>query len=304
MTSRPADARAELIASLQRRRQASEIALAIIRQPAGLLGIALTLFFILLAVLAPVIAPFSPLETHVIDALSEPNATYLLGSDELGRDVLSRLLYGARPTIIVAFLGSVGGGLAGAAAGIAAGYYRGAIEVALMRICDALFAFPLIMIGICTVVLLGAGQLQVGLALGIGVAPTFARLARAEVLKEMQRDFILASRGMGAGDGWIVFRHLLPNISTSLIVQLAAAASTSTILASALDFLGLGTQPPGPSWGNMLQASRLHLAEAPLYALAPGILLTAFVVAINLLAAALTIALNPRTRTGILHEPR
>lgn len=275
---------------------------ALLRQPAGLAGSILMAVFLLVALAAPYLAPFPPFETHVLDALNQPDATYLLGSDELGRDVLSRLIYGARPTIIVSFLSALGGGLIGAAAGIAAGYYRGYVDAGLMRISDALFAFPLILIGICTVVVLGSGQLQVGIALGIGITPAFARLARAEVLREMQRDFIFAARGMGAGDRWIVFRHILPNIGTTLVVQMATAASVSAVLASALDFLGLGTQPPDPSWGNMLQASRLYLAQAPIYALAPGILLTVFVVAINLVAAALTNALNPRTRTRILHE--
>ena len=132
----------------------------------------------------------------------------------------------------------------------------------------------------------------------------FARLARAETLEEMSRDFVRASRGMGGGDSWIMLRHVLPNITGSMVVQMATAISAAVVLASALDFLGLGTKKPDPSWGNMLQESRAYLAVAPTFALAPGVALTVFVVAVNMVAAALTNALNPRIRTKLLRGRR
>lgn len=130
----------------------------------------------------------------------------------------------------------------------------------------------------------------------------FARLARAEVLEEMSRDYVLASRGMGATSLWIVVKHVLPNIATTLVVQMATAISAAIVIASALDFLGMGTQPPAPSWGNMLQASRQYLANNPVFAISPGVVLTVFVLGVNLFAAALTNALNPRIRTKILRS--
>ena len=169
-----------------------------------------------------------------------------------------------------------------------------------MRVCDVVFAFPAVLVGIFAVVVLGPGVVPVAMAVGIASVPMFARLARAEVLEEMSHDFVRASRGMGATDRFVVVRHVLPNISTTLLVQAAAAVSAAVVLATALDFLGLGTQPPNPSWGAMLQSSRLYLPVAPVYAIAPGVVITVFVLSINLLAAALTNALDPRIRTKLL----
>lgn len=273
---------------------------ALLVQPAGLVGLVVTLAIVLTAIFAPLVAPMSPLETHYLDALAPPSATYLLGTDDLGRDVLSRLIYGARPSLSVALTAVLSGGSIGIALGVVSGYYRGWIEALVMRTCDIAFAFPLILIGVCTVIIIGPSSFSAGIAVGIGVAPTFARLARAGVLEEMERDYVLASRGMGASDLFIVVRHILPNIAAPLVVQLATAVSAAVIIAAALDFLGMGAQPPLPSWGNMLQGSRLYLAQAPYYALAPGIALTIFVIGINLFAAALTNALDPRIRTQIL----
>ena len=178
----------------------------------------------------------------------------------------------------------------------------GVMEAVVMRACDITFAFRLILIGVCIVIILGPSIYSVGIAVGIGVLPMFARLARAEVLEEMERDYVKASRGMGGTDLFIVLRHIIPNIAATMVVQLASAVSGAVLIASALDFLGMGTQPPLPSWGNMLQASRLYLSQSPTYALAPGIALTVFVIGINVFAAALTNALDPRIRTEILME--
>lgn len=281
-----------------------EVLRALLVQPAGLFGLSVTVLIWLMAACAGWIAPMDPLETHYMDALRAPGGGYLLGTDEVGRDVLSRLIFGARPSLGVALTAVLSGGLIGITLGLASGYYRGMLETLLMRACDIAFAFPLILIGICTVIILGPSTVSVGVAVGIGVAPMFARLARAEVLKEMERDYVHASRGMGARDIYILGRHILPNISAPLVVQIANAVSGAVIIASALDFLGMGTQPPTPSWGNMLQSSRLYLAQAPVYALSPGVALTIYVMGINLLAAALTNALDPKIRTDVLRGKR
>jgi ABC-type dipeptide/oligopeptide/nickel transport system permease subunit len=289
---------------VSRRRVSREVMQSILAQPSGSVGLVITTLIVLVAVLAPWIAPWPPLETHYMEALSGPTAKYWLGTDEVGRDVLSRIIFGTQPSLAVALTAVMSGGTIGIVLGIAAGYYRGWFDALVMRICDIAFAFPLILIGICTVIILGPSIVSVGIAVGIGVMPSFARLARAEVLEEMDRDFVKASRGMGGTDVFIVIRHIIPNIAATLVVQLASAVSGAVVIASALDFLGIGTQPPMPSWGNMLQASRLYLNQNPSYALAPGIALTIFVIGINILAAALTNALDPRIRTEILKGRR
>lgn len=286
--------------SLDKRSPFREFMRALVIQPSGAIGFAVTALIVLAAIFAPWVAPMNPLETHYMDALAPPGGAYLLGTDDLGRDVLSRIIYGARPSLSVAAIAVLSGGSVGIALGVVAGYYRGWLDGLLMRICDIAFAFPLIIIGVCTVIVLGPSNFSVGIAVGIGVAPSFARLARAKVLESMQREYVMAARGMGAGDLFIMTRHILPNIAAPLIVQLATATYGAVIIASALDFLGMGAQPPAPSWGNMMQGSRLYLSQAPLFALTPGIALTVFVIGINLFAAALTNALDPRIRTEIL----
>jgi peptide/nickel transport system permease protein len=277
-----------------------EVATALIKQPAGQVGLAITLLIVLSALAAPILPIPDPIVADPSNPLASPDGVNWLGTDEVGRDVLSRLIFGARPALAVGTLAVIVGGLLGIALGISAGYYRGPIESVVMRVFDVLFAFPLVLVGVCAVVVLGPGVLSVGLAVGIGATPMFARLARAETLEEMSRDFVKASRGMGGNDLWIMLRHILPNITASIIVQMATAISAAVVLASALDFLGLGTRKPDPSWGTMLQDSRAYLDMAPTFALAPGLALTAFVIAVNMVAAALTNALNPRIRTKLL----
>jgi peptide/nickel transport system permease protein len=281
-------------------RTAREILLALIRQPAGIIGGTIILAVVVMAVFAPLLAPYSPTATDPSLVLAGPGHGHLLGTDDAGRDVLSRIIYGTRPALLVATLAVLVGGILGIGLGVIAGYTRGIVESVIMRICDVAFAFPLILIGICAVTVLGPGTFPVGLAVGIGVSPMFIRLARAEVLKQTSLDYLTAARGMGGTSRWIVRRHVFPNITTTMVVQLATTMSLAVVMASALDFLGLGTQPPTPSWGNMLQESRQYLSQAPLFAISPGVVLTVFVLAINLFAAALTNALNPRLRTRIL----
>jgi len=284
----------------RRRSTALEVMSALLKQPAGQVGLAVIVLVVGGAIAAPVLHLQDPIQANPSNPMASPDGTNWLGTDEVGRDVLSRLVYGARPALAVGTLAVLVGGLLGVGLGIAAGYYRGPVEAFVMRVFDVLFAFPLILLGVCAVVVLGPGVLSVALAVGIGVTPMFARLARAETLEEMSRDFVRAARGMGGGDLWIMLRHILPNITASMVVQMATAISAAVVLASALDFLGLGTSKPDPSWGTMLQESRAYLAVSPTFALAPGVVLTVFVIAVNMAAAALTNALDPRIRTKLL----
>jgi peptide/nickel transport system permease protein len=286
------------------RRPFAEVLRALFVQPAGAVGTAIIIVFVLIAIFAPVISPYSPLATDAANPLAAPSPEHWLGTDEIGRDVLSRLLYATAPALLVGTVAVLLGGIVGISLGIAAGYYRGPLESVVMRVCDVVFAFPTILLGIFAVVILGPGPISVALAVGIASIPMFARLARAEVLEEMSRDYVRASKGMGGTDGFIVFRHVLPNITTTMLVQAAAAISAAIVLAAALDFLGMGTQPPNPSWGSMLQASRSYLAVAPIYAISPGLTITVLVLGVNLFAAGLTNALDPRIRTKLLNVRR
>jgi peptide/nickel transport system permease protein len=287
-------------ADLPSPRTAREVLIAVIREPAGVIGGTVIIAVVLVAVLAPLLAPYSPTATDPTHILAGPGHGHLLGTDDAGRDVLSRVIFGTRPALLVAALAVLVGGTLGIGLGVLAGYTRGIVESVIMRICDVAFAFPLVLIGICAVVVLGPSTSTVGLAVGIGVAPMFIRLARAEVLEETSLDHIHAARGMGGTSWWIIRRHVIPNIMTTMIVQLASTMSVAVVIASALDFLGLGAQVPAPSWGNMLQESRQYLSQAPLFAITPGVVLTVFVLAVNLFAAALTNALDPRQRTRLL----
>lgn len=286
------------------RRPLRELIRALLVQPAGAIGSAIILLYIVMAVFAPLIAPYNPLTTDTSNLLASPSGEHWLGTDEVGRDVLSRLIHATGPALLVGTVAVLMASVVGIALGVLAGYYRGVPESLIMRICDVIFAFPSILIGIFAVVVLGPGVVSVALAVGIGSMPMFARLARAEVLKEMSRDYVRAARGMGATDVFIVFRHVLPNIATTMLVQAAAAISAAIVLAAALDFLGLGTQPPNPSWGSMLQSSRSYLAIAPVFAISPGVMITILVLGVNLFAAGFTNALDPRIRTKLLNVRR
>jgi len=281
-------------------REYREVTSVILKQPSGIVGGLIVGTFVLAALLAPLIAPYDPYTTNPTTVLGGPSWAHLLGTDDVGRDILSRVLYGARPTIAVALVAVLSGGVAGSLLGIIGGYSRGIVDAIIMRAADVVFAFPLILIGVCALLILGPGVVTTGAALGCGVVPMFARLTRGEVLREMQRDYVRAARSMGASGSWIVRRHIVPNIASALVVQMTTAMSGAVLLASTLDFLGVGTQPPGASWGNILQEGRVYLASDPVFAISPGVVLTTFVVGVNLFAAAFTNALDPRIRTRML----
>jgi ABC-type dipeptide/oligopeptide/nickel transport system permease subunit len=276
----------------------------IVKQPSGLAGAIICGLFVLVAIFGPWLTPYDPLATAATNALAAPSPEHWLGTDQAGRDVLSRLIDATRPALLVGvsavlFSAVLGGGL-----GILAGYYRGPADSIVMRVCDVLFAFPGILLGICIVVLLGPGIVPVALAAGISGVPLFARLARAEMLDKLGRDYVTAARGFGGGDGHVVLRHALPNMATMLSVQAAAELSSAVVFAATLDFIGFGTQPPSASWGSMLEMSRLYLAVAPIFAIAPGVVITLFVLGVNLLGAAVANSIDPRIRTRILNARR
>lgn len=279
---------------LRRQPLTVQATVSVLRSPVGLTGFAVALLFVVLAVFAPLVAPYPPYEQHQGNLLQPPNGQFLLGTDELGRDLLTRVLYGARVSMIVGVLATAIGATIGVATGLLSGYLGGWVDSVIMRFYDALLAFPGIIIGIGVISVLGPSSINVAYALALGGMPFFARLMRSTVLSEREREYVFAARSIGAADGRIMVGHVLPNTLPPLLVQLSLAMGFAVLAEASLSFLGLGTQPPDPSWGSMLNDSRAYLREAPFYGLWPGLALTILLVALNFLSDALRDALDPR----------
>ena len=268
------------------------------KNPLGLIGLVLAVFVVLCAVLASVVAPFDPLEQDVLARLKGPHAAHWLGADQFGRDILSRILYGFRSSLAVAF-GSVVVALAlGASLGVAAAYLGGWFERITMRVMDVLFAFPIILLAIGIVAMLGPSQYNAALAIGVVYVPIFARLSRGPALVLRSSDYVQAARGLGASDARIIFRHILPNLSSVLLVQTTLSLSSAILVESSLSFLGLGTQPPTPSLGQMLAEGRVYMTLSPWTSLFSGLAILMASLGFNLLGDALRDILDPRLRSA------
>jgi len=264
----------------------------------GLLGAVLVSILVVAALTAPFISPYDPIEQHPGFELQPPSAQFLLGTDNLGRDLLSRIIWGSRSSLFIGIVAvGIGAGF-GIASGLAAGYLGGWIDASLMRIFDALLSFPAILLGIGVVSVLGAGPLSVAWALAIATIPAFARLMRARVLTEREREYVIAAECIGAGSGRIMWLHVLPNAIAPLLIQISLTIGFAVLAESALTFLGLGTQPPLPSWGGMLNESRAYLRTAPWFGIFPGVALAMLLFGLNAVTDALRDALDPR-RTNV-----
>jgi peptide/nickel transport system permease protein len=286
---------AQVRGSWMRRQHASvQVLVRVSRNPMGAFGLAIVLLMGLVALFAPSVAPYSPIAQHPGQELQPPGAQYWLGSDDLGRDLFTRIVYGARVSFIVGIVATALGAGIGVTTCLLSGYLGGWVDSVIMRCYDALLAFPGIIIGIAVISILGSSTLNVAYALAIGGMPFFARLMRSSVLSERERDYVYAARCIGARNGRIMFLHVLPNTLAPLLVQLSLAMGFAVLAEAGLSFLGLGTQPPDPSWGTMLNDSRAYLREAPWYGLWPGIALTILLVALNYLSDALRDALDPK----------
>jgi peptide/nickel transport system permease protein len=263
------------------------------RHPMGLFGIVVVLLMVLMALGAPLIAPYDPIEQHSGLELKPPSAQFLLGTDRLGRDLLSRIIFGAQASLTVGVLAVTIGGIVGISTGLLAGYLGGAVDIAIMRCYDALMAFPSTLLAIGLVAVLGPGLVNVALAIAISQMPLDARLTRSIVLSQRERDYVTAARALGSSRRRVMWSHILPNTLPPLLVQFSLAMGFAVLAEAALSFLGLGTQPPTPSWGSMLNESRQFLRVAPWYGIWPGIALALLLVALNFLADALRDALDP-----------
>jgi peptide/nickel transport system permease protein len=270
----------------------------LVRNRKGAVGLTILAMLGLVALLCPLLAPYDPTEIHLRDQLAGPSASYWFGTDEVGRDILSRVMYSARPAIGAGLLTIVLAALVGALTGLVAGYRGGWVDAVVMRVWDTLLAFPAIFLAIGIVSVLGPGWINAVLAIAILNMPVFARLVRASTLAARSRDFVAASRAIGCSDWRIMLQHIFPNCLAPLVVQMAIAAPEAILVEASLSFLGLGSQPPEPSWGNMLSAAQGYLYRAPSYALFPGLAITLVVVGMNYVADGLQDALDPRRTRG------
>jgi peptide/nickel transport system permease protein len=249
-----------------------------------------------LAILAPWVAPYPPIRADFSAYLQPPSPRHLMGTDELGRDVLSRVIFGARASLeagMVSVSLAIGAGIP---LGLAAGFYRGWLDDALMRLTDAMLSFPQLLLALAVAAVLGPGLAKAMVAIAVVLTPVFMRLMRAQILSEREREYVDAARALGASDRRIIWRHLLPNSVAPILVQGSLNVATAIITEATLSFLGLGTQPPTPSWGSMLNAAQQYLGQAPWLAFWPGVAIALTVFAVNVAGDGLREVWDPRTR--------
>jgi peptide/nickel transport system permease protein len=277
--------------------QQSELVRRLSRSWGALIGSSLLLVLVVSAVLAPLIAPYDPTEPDPFAAYQGPSAAHLFGTDNLGRDILSRVLYGGQISLRV---GLVSVGIAasiGVVLGLLAGFYQRWVDNVIMRLMDIKLAFPGLLLALVIVATLGQGIFKVMIAVGIAAVPTYVRLVRASVLSVKQQPYIEAARTIGAHDARLMMQHILPNIFAPVLVLSTLGVATAILAGASLSFLGLGAQPPAPEWGLMLSQGRDHLRIAWWMTTFPGLAIMLAVLAINLLGDGLRDALDPRLRT-------
>jgi peptide/nickel transport system permease protein len=262
----------------------------------AVVGLAIVLLFVLMAILAPWLAPFGSDQQSLTDRLKPPSPQHLFGTDDLGRDVLSRVMFGAQISLRVGVLAVILSLLTGATLGLIAGYTGGWLDGLFMRGMDIVLAFPSTLMAIGIVAMRGPGLEMALVAIGIVNIPTYARLARAMAISLREREFVLAARCLGAGGPRLIRQHILPNSLSPLIVQATLGIATAIIEAAGLGFLGLGAQPPTPEWGLMLTNGRAFLLNAPWAMIFPGVAILLTTLAFNLVGDGVRDALDPSLR--------
>ena len=266
--------------------------------PRVILAGSLVLLLFLIALLAPFISPHDPIAVNADNAYLPPlSPSHLLGTDELGRDLFSRVLWGARVSLPVAFVAVAVGLVTGGVIGLISGYFGGVIDLLLMRLVDALLAFPALILAIAIVAALGPDLRNAMIAIGIVAIPVYARLVRALVLQLKQVEFIAATRSLGATPLRLIVRHMIPNLLNPIIVQVSLSAGFAILAEATLSFLGLGAQVPTPDWGQMINSGATFLANDPWLAIVPGAAISVTVFSFNLLGDSLRDALDPRLRS-------
>jgi peptide/nickel transport system permease protein len=266
------------------------------RNRAGVVGLLIVGGFVLVAVLAESLVPYDPVKQNLAVALRPPGGAYPLGTDELGRDILSRIIMGARVSLLMSMAAVAGASILGTFLGGVAGYFGGRLDQVIMRGIDVLLALPGILLAITIIAVLGVGLINVVVAIAVSGIPVFARLARAATLTVKENEYIQAARALGMSERRILANHILPNILAPLLVQCTLLMATAILTASSLSFLGLGAQPPTPEWGAMLSSGRTYLTSRPHVGTSPGIAVVLAVLGFNLLGDGLRDALDPRLK--------
>jgi peptide/nickel transport system permease protein len=268
------------------------------RKPLGAAGALIVLLMMLVAVSANVVAPYDPLQTHYDEMFERPGARHWLGTDSFGRDVLSRLIFGSRTALLVGFGASAVGATLGLLIGTASGYFGGRVDMIVQRILDVFLSFPLIILALAVVAILGTGTLKVILAILVPMVPRAARVCRSSALAIRETRYVDAARASGFGHVRIIVRHMVPNVIPPYLIVLTAFLGQAILLEASLSYLGLGVQEPTPAWGLMLQGGAEEYAEsAPWIPFFPGLAITLAVFAFNLFGDSLRDVLDPKLRT-------
>ena len=268
----------------------------ILRRPSAAFGVAVVLFFVIVALLAPILAPQDPLAAGFSTVRKAPSVAHWFGTDEIGRDVASRVIFGARASLMAGVISVLISLSVGVPIGLLAGYAGGKTDALISRMTDAMLACPFLILAIALAAFLGPSLTNAMIAIGISATPVFVRLSRGQTLAVKAEDFILAARAIGNSPFRIAVRHVLPNIVPPLIVQATLAIAAAVIAEASLSFLGLGQQPPAPSWGSMLNTAKNYLEQAPWMAVWPGLSIFLLVLAFNLVGDGIRDALDPRAR--------
>ena len=265
------------------------------RRPAGVVSLAIVLLVVVAAIVPGLLSTHDPIALSD-QRLSPPTAEHWFGADSIGRDTYSRLIHASRTALLVGLI-SVGLGVGmGLPYGLVAGYAGGRKDEAMMRVMDALYAYPALLLALIMVAVLGSSSVNVMIAIGIVFVPLYARLVRGSTLSAKENDYVMAAEAMGAATPRILFRHIAPNVLAPVLVQMSLGIGFAIIIEAALSFLGLGTQPPDPSWGTMLKGGQLYLATHPWPAIFPGMAIVLTVLSFNLLGDVLRDLLDPRLR--------
>ena len=259
-------------------------------------GAGIFVFILLVTLFASLAAPYDPMQRAIKNRFAPPSAEHIFGTDQLGRDVLSRVIYGGRPILSASFSAVLAALLFGMVIGVAGGYRGGWLDAALMRLMDIMLSFPSILLAILIVATLGTGALNVTVAIGFAMVPVFARLTRSIVIALVHEEYVLAARSLGAAHAHIIWRHILPNMLPPLIVQASAMLAVAIGTASALNFIGLGVEPGTPDWGMMVAEGQRLIFDAPHVPLFPGLVITITVLSVNYIGDGLRDHLDPKLR--------
>jgi peptide/nickel transport system permease protein len=262
-------------------------------------GMVVITILVIIAIFAPIIAPYDPNKTDFGSVLTRPSLTHWLGTDSVGRDVLSRIIYGSRVSLLVSIMALLVASVVGMSLGLIAGYYGGFIYMVIMRIMDAMMTIPMILLALTIAAITQGGFVNVIIALGVSLVPTYARIMCGQALSVKQSDYILAARTIGVNNKYIMLRHVLPNCWPPLIVLMTMQLGTTVLAEASLSFLGIGVRPPQATWGNLINDGYKFLASYPILAFSPGIAIMLVVFSFNMVGDGLRDALDPKLR-GLL----